>query len=194
MGGDEPDGPRPHPEACCRDHARAQPRALRTRDTRHRQADPGDDRRRSDVRCRQFRILRWRHRHGAQRRLHPARRRFCLYQARGPRRLRRYRRLELSAADRLLEGCASACRRQCHGLQAVGEHAARRAEDRRDPGRGRPAEGPLQRHPGRPHDRSAAGQPSRCRQGVADRLGPDGQEGGGCGGGRTQARHHGAWR
>ena len=47
-----------------------------------------------------------------------------LYAARAAGRRRRHRRLELSAADRLLEGRAGARLRQCHDLQARRAHAA----------------------------------------------------------------------
>ena len=123
-----------------RHHARAQPRAVRARNA----STPASRSRRPSSPIRPpaptaFEYLR-RRRRGSTRTatifrsaaISPSPRRVPLGV------VRRHRRLELSAADRLLEGALrrSICR-QCHGLQAVRKHAARRPEDRRDPVRGR---------------------------------------------------------
>ena len=109
---------------------RAQPGTQHAGNARYRQADPGDagggrhfGRRRAGI----FRRPRRGDRGPAHR---PRRRRLRLYPPRAARRLRRHRRVELSDADRLLEGRARAGLRQRHGLQAVGEHPALHAEDR----------------------------------------------------------------
>ncbi len=113
--------------------ARAQPGARRARNARHRQAHPGNTGRRRDLRrgllrvlCEPCAIL--------ERRAHRSRRAgLRLHAPRAARRRRRHRRMELPAADRLLEGGAGAGVRQRHDLQAGRAHAVQRREARGDP-------------------------------------------------------------
>ena len=72
----------------------------------------------------------WRHcASSAQRLIYPPWRRFCLYETRSTRCLPWNWRMELSAADRLLESCPSLGDRQCHDLQAIGKYATWRAKN-----------------------------------------------------------------
>jgi hypothetical protein len=103
----------------------------RTRDPRYRQADPGDTRRRraSGADCLEYYAgLAQRCRRAPRPR--PAGLR--LHAPRAARRRGRHRRLELSAADRLLEVRAGAGLRQCDDLQAGRADAAHRDEARGD--------------------------------------------------------------
>ena len=140
------------------DHpARPQRRAGGAGNPRYRQADPGDARRRCRLGRRLHRVFRRprRRHHRGERRSRPLR--DGLYAARATGGRRRHRRLELSAADRLLEGGARARLRQCDDLQAVRTHAADRARARGDHGRGRRAGRRLQRRAGRSAE---TGQPA----------------------------------
>ena len=69
---------------------------------------------------------------------------FCLHQAGAPWGVRRYRCLELSDPDRLLEGGPSTRLRQCHDLQAFRSHTAFRPGARGRFERGRIAKGGFQ--------------------------------------------------
>ena len=141
LGGDDRRGARPRVAPSRADPALAQPRARRARDARYRQADSGDARRRRRFRRGLLRVFRG-PRAILERRAHRSRRPGVrLHAARASRRRRRHRCLELSAADRLLEGGARARLRQCHDLQARRDHAVQRREARADIARSRRAGG-----------------------------------------------------
>ena len=95
LGAAEAGRARPHPAPRRRHPARPQRRARAAGDARHRQGDPGDAGRRRRLGRRCARIFRRRGRR-LQRRLCRSRRPVRLHAARGARRLRRHRRLELS--------------------------------------------------------------------------------------------------
>ena len=147
LGAAEAGRARPHPAPRRRHPARAQRRTGAAGDARHRQGDPGDAGRRRALGRRRARILRRRGRR-LQRRVCRSRRPLRLYAARGARRLRRHRRLELSDPGRRLEIGAGARHGQRHGVQAVREHAAVGAGARRNLHRGRPAGRAVQRRAG----------------------------------------------
>ena len=92
-----------------------------------------------------------------------------LYAARAAGRRRRHRRLELSVADRLLEGGAGARLRQCHDLQARRAHAVHRGQARGDLARGRRAARHFPSGAGFCRDRPAAHRASRYSQGLPHR-------------------------
>ena len=98
-----------------------------------------------------------------------------LYAARTSRGRGGHRRLELSAANRLLEGGAGARLRQRHDFQTGGAHALHGGETAGDSARGRPAARGLPSRAGLCRDRPPAHAPSRHPQGVAHRRGRHGQ-------------------
>ncbi len=99
---------------------------------------------------------------------------FRLHAPRAARRGRRYRRLELSAADRLLEVRPGARLRQCHDLQARRAHPAHGDEAGGDLSRRRTAAGSLPGGAGSCADRAAADAPPRrsARSPSPGRSGP----------------------
>ncbi len=176
LGATEAGRARPHPAPRRRHIARAQRRSGAHRDAGYRQGDPGDAGGGCAVGGRLPRIFRRRGRR-LQWRSDRSRRSLRLHPARGARRLRRHRRLELPDPDRRLEIGAGARHGQCHGVQAVGKHAAFSAGAGRNLQRGRPARRALQRRAGLWRCRRGPRRPRCRRQGLGDRLGADRPQG-----------------
>ena len=114
----------------------AQSGTRRAGNARHRQAHPGDARGGRRLRRGLLRIL-CRPRAELERRAYRSRLAgLRLHATRAARRGRRHRRLELPAANRLLEGRAGAGLRQCHDIQTCGADAVYRRQAAGDPARG----------------------------------------------------------
>ncbi len=186
-------GARPGPEPCRGAVAGAARGVGAAGGAGHRQADRRGDGGGCGFRRRRHRVL---CRAGGQPARKPCRpaERLRLYAARALGSLRRHRRLELPAADRLLEIRPGAGLRQHHGVQALGADAADSDGAGGDLYRGGASGRRLQRGARLRADRPRARHPCGSRQGVADRLGAHRPQGDGGRGGIAQTRDHGAGR
>ena len=182
LGGPRRRGTRPRAAACGATAARAQRRTGAARDLEYRQAHPGNAGGRRDLRRGVPRVLRRSRRRHCRGAPGLRSRGFRLHAPRAPRGGRGHRRLELPAADRVLEIRSRARLRQCHDLQARRAHTAHGVEARGDLSRGRAARGCVPGGAGYGGDRTAAHAPSAHPQDLAHRGGDHGQGGDGrCG-------------